>query len=175
MSSLKIGGVHPVAKKNTEVQLSVAKENREFLDVIFYNLSKSKDYAKAWGQATLRYGLYVENNIPFVLVELAAEKKSYSLPVNMYEISQSDRSKWVGETDTTVNVYLINAANNMIEAMRSIAFNAAMAAELRKTCQAQLTQYKDAASVSQAATTIASQKNAPTMIANAKMISLLQV
>ncbi|TAH18585.1 MAG: hypothetical protein EAZ08_11165 [Cytophagales bacterium] len=175
MSSLKVGGVHPVAKKNTEVQLSVAKENREFLDVIFYNLSKSKDYAKAWGQSALRYGLYVENNIPFVLVELAAEKKSYSLPINAYEISQSERSKWLGETEATMNVFLINATNNMIESVRSITFNASIAAELRKTCQAQLTQYKDAASVSQATATIASQKNAPTMITKAKMISLLQV
>jgi len=175
MSSLKVGGVHPVAKKNTEIQLSVAKENREFLDVIFYNLSKSKDYAKAWGQATLRYGLYVENNIPFVLVELAAEKKNYSLPVNVHEISQSERAKWIGETDATMNIFLINAANNMIESVRTITFNAAIAAELRKVCQAQLTQYKDATSVSQAAAAIASQKNAPTMITKAKMISLLQV
>ena len=175
MSILKVGGIHPVAKKSAEVQISLAKENKEFLDVVFYNLSKSKDYAKSWGQATLRYGLYVENSIPFLLVELPQEKKSYSLAVNIYDIGQGERAKWLQETEATMNVFLINATNNMIESLRTITFNAAMAAELRKTCQAQLTQYKDTAAVSQAVNTIISQKNAPTMITKTKMIALLQV
>jgi hypothetical protein len=175
MSVLKVGGIHPVAKKSAEVQLSVAKENKEFLDVVFYNLSKSKDYAKSWGQATLRYGVYVENGIPFLLVELAQEKKSYSLAVNVYDISQAERAKWLQEMEATMNVFLINATNNMIESVRTITFNAAVAAELRKVCQAQLTQYKDSAAVSMAANTISSQKNAPTMITKTKMIALLQV
>ncbi len=173
--SLKIGGVHPIAKKNAEAQLSIAKENKEFLDVVFYNTSKSKDYAKAWGQATLRYGLYVENNIPFLLVELPSEKKSYCLPANVYEIGQNDRANWLKETDTTMNVFLINGTSNVIESMRTIAFNTSIAADLRKACQAQLAQYKDSTTVVQATATIVGKLNAPAMVAKAKMISLLQV
>lgn len=173
--SLKVGGIHPVIKKNAEVQLSIAKENKEFLDVIFYNTSKSKDYSKAWGQATLRYGLYVENNIPFLLVELPSEKKSYCLPVNVYEIGQNDRTNWLKETDTTMNVFLINATSNVIESMRTIAFNTSIAGELRKVCQAQLVHYKDSTTISQAINAIVGKLSATMMIAKAKMISLLQV
>jgi hypothetical protein len=173
--SLKIGTVHPIAKKNVEAQLSVAKENKEFLDIIFYNTSKSKDYPKAWEKSTLRYGLYVEGNIPFILSELPQEKRAYAIAINMYEVAQASRTAWVQETEATMNIFLINAANSMIEGMRTINFNEALAKDLRKACQMQLTQYKDAASVTAAANTIVAKTNAATMVSKGKMISLLQV
>ena len=173
--SLKVGTVHPIAKKNVEAQLSIAKENKEFLDIVFYNTSKSKDYPKSWEKATLRYGLYVENNIPFILSELPQEKRTYAIAINMYDVAQASRSSWVQESEATMNIFLINATNNMIEGMRTITFNAALAADLRKACQAQLAQYKDAAGVSTAINAIVTKTNATAMIGKGKMISLLQV
>lgn len=173
--SLKVGTVHPIAKKNVEAQLSVAKENKEFLDIVFYNTSKSKDYPKAWEKGSLRYGLYVENGIPFVLSELPQEKRAYAIAINMYEVAANSRTSWLQETEATMNAFLINAGNNMIEGMRTINFNSALAADLRKACQAQLTQYKDAAGVTAAVNTIVAKTNAATMIGKGKMISLLQV
>ncbi|MCU0393525.1 MAG: hypothetical protein MUE81_20615 [Thermoflexibacter sp.] len=175
MSSLKVGGVHPLAKKAADVQLSIAKENKEFLDVAVYNTSKSKDYPKAWEKTTLRYGLYVESDVPFLLIELPQESKNYSLIVNGYDINQNDRNSWLKETGATMNIFLINASSNIIESMRTINVSASIASELRKAIQAQLVKYKDASAVSAAANLIASQKNTATMIAKGKMISLLQV
>lgn len=172
--SLKVGSTHPIEKAASEVRLSLAKENKEFLDVIFYNMSKSKDYPKAWEKANLRYGIYVEANIPFFLVDFPQEGKSYAMPVNLYDISANERESWLKETESTMNLFLLNA-NNIIEAMRTIHVNTSVASEIRKIGQSQLATYKDTNAVKGAISQVLAQKNTATMIAKGKMVSLLQI
>ncbi len=172
--SLKIGSTHPIEKTASEVRLSLAKENKEFLDIIFYNTSKSKDYPKAWEKANLRYGIYSERDIPFLLVDFPQEGKSYALPVNFYEISANERSDWLKGTETTMNLFLLNP-NNIIEAMRTLHANALIASELRKVGLHQLNTYKDINAVKEAISQVLAQKNTSTMIAKGKMVSLLQI
>ncbi|GAB4185341.1 MAG: hypothetical protein OHK0057_14470 [Thermoflexibacter sp.] len=172
--SLKIGSKHPIEKTTSEARLSLAKENKEFLDVIFYNTSKSKDYPKSWEKANLRYGIYVEANIPFFLIDFPQEGKSYAMAINFYDISTNERASWLKETESTMNLFLLNV-NNIIEAMRTINVSTPLASEIRKIGQNQLATYKDSSTVQAAISQVIAQKNTATMINKGKMISLLQI
>ncbi|SFF60695.1 hypothetical protein [Thermoflexibacter ruber] len=59
--------------------------------------------------------------------------------------------------------------------MRTIHVNTSVASEIRKIGQSQLATYKDANTVKAAISQVLAQKNAATMIAKGKMVSLLQI
>jgi hypothetical protein len=172
MTKLKEGIVNPLTNKAAEAELRFSDDHTDFFDVLCAAKIPSPAYPKAWKTDTLKYGAYVEANIPFLLVELPNESRTYALPVNVYA---GAKATWVNDTGNVVNVFLVNADSGLIAAQRTFGADSRVVSQIKAAAKAQQTQYKTAAEVQAAIGKIVAAKNPKLMLAATQMITLMQV
>lgn len=173
MSKILVGTSTPLSDKTAEAELRIGEEASDLFDILCSAKIPDAKYPAAWKATPLSYGIYVEAGIPFFLVDLPKENKTYSLPVNVYASKQAQ--DWLKGKGVAVHLFLVNMANNIIQAQRTFSSDSKVADELKKQCQTQITQYKTADEVQAAITRIRGQKSAKLMATGVKMVTLLQV
>ncbi len=173
--AILIGNAHPVLNKMKGMQNYMAQFHATFFDGLYYLKTPSPAQKAAWKTSPLAYGVYVENNIPFFLLEFPKEKWSFLTPLNAFSAAANDRQTWINGSDTVLNLFLLNADTNITENIRTLKTDAAIAKKIRETCKIQLTQFASQTAVETAISQIVQTKNFLVMKQTATMVSVMTV
>jgi hypothetical protein len=173
--AILIGNAHPVLNKMKGMQNYMAQFHATFFDGLYYLKSPTAAQKTAWKAGSLSYGVYVEGNIPFLLVEFPKEKWTFLTPLNAFLANASDRQTWLASNENVLNLFLLNADTNITENIRTLKVDANFALKIRTACKAQLTQYKTAAEVEAAIAKIVQAKNYLLMKQTAYMVNVMSI
>jgi hypothetical protein len=166
------GKPYPVHNRARGVETVVAETNSAFFDVLYYIVKPSSEDIRVWRKSTLRYGLYEDGNIPFFLIDFPAEKWNFDVTINFLKVMQPEGEAWLEGKGNVVNLFLINALNNKLEAMRMISVTADTATQIRAFCEKQLDVYKTPEEADRGIVRIQTRTPTEEMIKKAKMIRL---
>jgi hypothetical protein len=166
-----IGNAHPIQNKMKGVQNYLAQFHATFFDGLYYLKSPAAAQKAAWKSSSLSYGIYTEANIPFLLLEFPKEKWSFLTPLNTVQ----GGSAWLSSADNVLNLFLLNADNNITESIRTLKVDSTFGNKLRETCKAQLTQYKTSNEVELAVAKIVQSKNFLQMKQAAYMVNVITI
>jgi hypothetical protein len=173
--SKEVGLTYPTLNRTKGLQNYVIEFNNDFFDGLYYIKAPSKTQKTAWTKSQFNYGLYVEANVAFLLMEFPTEKISFITPINLYDAPEKDRTNWLSGKTSVINLFLINADNNVTEAIRTFKVDTPFAQLARTSCQAQIKQYKNSAEVNTAIQNVMKQKNFAQMKTATKMVTVLTI
>jgi hypothetical protein len=173
--AILIGNTHPVLNTMKGMQNYMIQFHATFFDGLYYLKSPSAAQKAAWKTGSLSYGVYVEGNIPFLLVEFPKEKWTFLTPLNGFLANETDRQTWLASNENVLNLFLLNADTNITENIRTLKVDANFALKIRTACKAQLTQYKTAAEVEAAIAKIVQTKNYLLMKQTAYMVNVMSI
>jgi hypothetical protein len=169
-----VGKAHPIQNKMKGMQNYSIQFNESFFDGLYYLKTPSVAQKSAWKTGALSYGLYVEANIPFLLISFTKDKWNFLTAFNAYTAT-NEQKHWIDSKENVLNLLLLNADTNVTEEIRTLRADTKFTNLLRTTCQTQLTQYKSATEVETTIQKIVQAKNFLQMQQAAYMVSVMVI
>ena len=142
-----------------------------FFDVLYYS-PPDPECIGAWKKSPLRYGLFVEENIPFFLIEFPDMKWRFYCSLNFHLVSENHTNLWLNSTYNIITLYLLHYKTNTILAMRTISIKPAIAERLRDILETQLASFTSANEVENRIQRIQSRFSTSQMIKKTNMFKL---
>jgi len=134
MIKYEIGKKFPHDKYLNRGELTIAILNENFFDVFISLYSLTTDEIKAFKSGNLKVYLFTKDNIPFILF---SNKFSFDISIDLTKLNEQQQKNWLSNKANTINLFLVNAENNTIAAMRMIAID--FATDIRDICAKQIT------------------------------------
>jgi hypothetical protein len=97
--------------------------NFEFIDIIYNKKSPSQSRMKLWAEGDFNYGVFVESDIPFFLIDFG---DGWELDVNINILklaNKNDRNLWFSINGGDLNMFLVDASSNILKSIRNIHFS----------------------------------------------------
>ncbi len=170
-----IGKTHPVQNKMKGIQNYNIQFNSSFFDGLYYLKSPSAAQKAAWKTGALTYGIYIEANIPFLLISFSKDKWNFITPLNTYSVANEEQKLWIDSKENVLNLFLLNADSNVTEEIRTLKADTKFSSLVRTSCKAQLAQYKSAAEVETVIKKTMQAKNFLQMQQAAYMVSIMTI
>jgi len=118
-----------------------------FFDIRYYKPDILPHEAQGWSGGKLRCALYKRLHIPFFILDFK-NPGSFVVDLNIYDIPTEDGiEQWLNKEGTTINIYLIHAATNIIAARRTISISFGTAEEIRDILERQYQEYSSCSQV----------------------------
>ena len=173
MIKLKIDGPFPLKNPNGFRDGIFANISGESFDVICWANGLTSKERQAWRRGTLRYGVFVQETIPFFLLYFPDIKWSMDVSLNVLADKKRGRpyQQYLSGNGNAVNLYLIDAKTNTIKGMRMIGIEWQAAERIREACEKQLAEYPSAIAVDAALGKILRTKTTEEMMRGCEMIS----
>lgn len=117
----------------------------ESFDVICWASGLSSFEVKQWRKGRLHYGVFIQDDIPFFLVEFPVAKWNFDVSIDI--LAEKERGRdyetFLNGQGNMVNFFLVDAITNNIKAMRMIGIAHETATEIKTACRNQLFRYRD--------------------------------
>lgn len=135
MTRFEVGQPFPVHNRARGVEETRIDINEEFFDMCFYSSQAAKD-AKMFTKGKMRYGVFVEDNIPFFIIEFVGDM-SIEASFNFLKLKQDKVDHWLNSKANSITLYLIDNQTNILHGMRLIGIKHEVADQFRDACEAQ--------------------------------------
>ena len=147
--------------------------NRASFDIIAFFSGLTPRDQRDWVKGNIRYGLYVESDIPIFLLDLG---KTWSLDVyfNMHQEKEEHRKEFFeGEPGfTKVNLTLVSYTDTIVQGIRTIEVGQKFMMALKEACFDQLSRYASKDDCFLAAETILQSADSKSLRKKTKMHQL---
>lgn len=169
MIKYKINEKFPFSNPVPYVENTRSELNSEFIDII-YNIQNStpKD-VKVWSRSNFRYGLFVESDIPFFIIDFGGWNLEVS--VNLLKLTdKNQRDLWLKKRRGCLQMFLIDADTNVLKSLRIISFSSTV--NFKQILEKQEQRYQNYSDVDLEIKRIYSKYSLRDMINRTKMIKL---
>ena len=164
----KVGEPFPDDRFNSHPEGAVITFNEHSFDVIGLLDRPSTQEVKTWKTGKLYYGLFQQDDVPFLLLDFRYPIKfNLDAPVNAYKITEP--IVWSFGEGNLVTLFLVDRRNYRLMAMRSIGIELTMAQSLRQVMRNQVENYPDQAVVDGKISLLLNRVPTEEMIANSSM------
>lgn len=170
-----VGKTHPVQNTMKGMQNYNIQFNSSFFDGLYYLKSPSAAQKSAWKSGALTYGVYIEANIPFLLISFTKDKWNFITPLNVHKITNEEQKLWIDSKENVLNLFLLNAESNVTEEIRTLKADTKFSSLVRTACKAQLAQYKSATEVEAVIQKTMQAKNFLQMQQAAYIVSIMTI
>lgn len=170
-----VGKAHPIQNKMKGMQNYNIQFNSSFFDGLYYLKSPSAAQKSAWKSAALTYGVYIEANIPFLLISFTKDKWNFITPLNVHTVTNPEQKLWIDSKENVLNLFLLNADSNVTEEIRTLKADTKFTTLIRTACKTQLTKYKSATEVETIIQKTMQTKNFLQMQQAAYMVSIMTI
>jgi hypothetical protein len=133
------------------------------IDIVAKLIQPSSREVTTFRQGTFRWGVFVEDAIPVVVVQFPDEKLELDGPYNFHKVVASSRAEWLQGAANAVTLFLVDE-KNIIRTMRLIGAEPAMMQVLRDAAAEQLTRYETATDVDYAINILQSKRSLSAML-----------
>jgi hypothetical protein len=169
MTKFEVGQEFPSHNRARGIEESRIDMNESFFDFCFYSAQADEDKAM-FTKKPIKYGLYVQEAIPFFIVEFS--EMSCDASINFLKVMQDKADDWLNSEGNIINFYLIDAKTNILKGMRTISVQKAFAELVRDTCEAQDEKYSTHTEVESIVNRITLSMQTSDMIKKGKMYKL---
>lgn len=115
--------------------------NGESFDI--YGWVEQPSYAEKldWKQGEIRYGLYIEDDIPFLLFRIGA---AWSFDVSINIMSETNERGWgfLNGAGNAISLFLVDYPSNVVQAIRMIGADHLFMQAIRATLERQANRYE---------------------------------
>jgi hypothetical protein len=121
----------------------LARWNTSFFDALGFLPDLHPAEIKAWRNGTLQYGVFVEDHIPFFLIDFG-NNFSFDMSFNLMKVADEEaRLAWLDHSDANgINMILTEKKDFTIKAMRLIGIKLTVAQLIRNVLSVQINHYK---------------------------------
>ena len=170
MIKYEVNQVYPFPHPQPGLEISLSEINTAFFDVKNYLHNPTPEEIKDWRRGNLKYGFYFENNIVFFLLQL--ETMSLDVSINILKVkTEEQREAWLNEEGKVINIFLIDAATNILKGMRMFSIPMELAERLKDTLETQQN-YEDVKIIDEKISEITNRLTTEDMISRTKMFRL---
>jgi len=143
----------------------VSFQDTSFDCIVLVNRPSPAEFA-AFSAGAFNYGLYREDNIPFLTLEF--KTMGFDASFNILKIGKENLKPWLDSEHNAMNIFLVESNSYQLLAIRSIGLHHAFMRELRDTLSAQHKQFRDMDAVDRQIDRINSRRSPLDMRAGAK-------
>lgn len=137
----EVGKPYPHHNRANGTERPVSELNSAFFDVLLYSLDPEAD-KEFWKKGQLKYAVFIAHTIPFFIIDFPKDEFNFDVSINFLKVQEDKADEWLNSKSNIINLYLINARNNNIEAMRMISVAQSAADLIRDACEKQDEEYK---------------------------------
>lgn len=169
MKEYSVNEKFPVANPIPFIENVRSEINPDFIDVI-YNITKpTMKEVNTWRFGKFKYGVFVESDIPFFLIDFG--DWDFDMSLNILKCTNKEqRDNWLKTDGGWLFMYLIDACSNDIKAMRQISFSST--SKVKQVLQNQAKRYRSYSDVDIEIDKINSKYTTKDMIRKTKMIKM---
>lgn len=143
MLKYEVNAQFPVPHPSLGMEVTLAEITTALIDVKCYLHTPVEEEIMDWKNGVLQYAIFEKDCCPFFII--AFKDWNLDCSINILKIkSETDQKAWLNGEGNLVNLYLIDAATNILKAMRTISVQAEAAEKLRDICKAQIDRFKNA-------------------------------
>lgn len=163
----------PFSRKGIEV--CQAHTNQSFFDVLYYTNSRDREEITTWEKGCLRYGLYIEEALPFFASEFLASPINFVVSLNIFKMGNEEQVlKWFNDKSTDITLYLIDASTNMLLAKRLIVVAGELAHRIKECLVEQIEVYLDSNAVTRSILEIMHLRTAQDILNSAESTAFIK-
>lgn len=167
----KVGESFPQPNILPGAERCIASLNTAFFDVLYYIQKPSSEDIRTWRKGKLKYGLYAEKSVPFVIIDFPDARWNFDVSIDILKVySEEQREDWLNGEGNIVTLFLINAGTNILEGMRTISVN--FGEKLRDILEEQCILYESSAEVDKEFNDIVSRLTTDNMMSRCVMTRL---
>lgn len=146
--------------------------NSAIFDVLIQmnGLTPSETAALKSGQ--LRYGVYVEEAVPFLLLDFPSAKFNVDASFNFHAVMASDRTAWLEAEANAVTLIGIEGKNYKVVSIRLCGFDLDFVAAFKSAAAQQLVAYSNTVDVNRKINNITARLSTEQMMSKTKMYKL---
>lgn len=151
---------------HTRADLSVG-----FFDIICFASHIRAEEIQAWKKGMLGYGLYVNSDIPFFIIDF--DGWTIDVNINILKIKNDEQIDfWLNGEGNIINLFLVDTDTNILKAMRMISIQMNIAESVRDILEKQSQTYETVDEVENRIDAINHAIKTKEMIKNCKMTKL---
>lgn len=122
MIKYEVGKQFPHEKYLNRGELTVSILNETFFDVLVCLHGITSDETKAFRKGKLTAGIFEYKSIPFIIFDLG-DGFSFDVSIDITKISEEQQNMWLNSNSNTINMFLVDASNGELKAIRMISVN----------------------------------------------------
>lgn len=139
MYKYEIGREYPHRNFKDKGDFTLASINENLFDIIIGMEKPSNTEQKIIRQEPLRYGVYINKNVPFILFDFRFQNYSFDCSINFYKVKSEERENWLKTESNIINLSLVDTSNNIMKGVRLISVEIKFIRLIKQSLKMQLT------------------------------------
>lgn len=115
-----------------------AMVNEAFFDIVIVINKPTQSEKKTIKHEPMRYGAYIENSVPFVIIDFRFQDLNFDCSINFHKVSEKDRENWFKEKSNAMNIFLVDSTTYNLEAIRFVGVELDFASVLKDSLKEQI-------------------------------------
>ena len=145
--------------------------NSAFFDVVYWIPGTEDGLIPIWKKSKLQYGLFVANNIPFLIFNFPNQQWNFDVSLNIKKVRKNNTNEWLNGESNIINLYLCDCKTNLLLAQRMIAIETEVSEKIRDVLEQQDQQFNSSDEVDNAINVIMQSHTTVEMMKKTKMTS----